>query len=73
MNGPKEFDPMGWILAAIGTLGISWLGWTSRTINQHSIKIAVLETEQENITNSLNRIEGHLGTRPLNDFNTPKE
>lgn len=48
----------------MGTITLAWVGTTSKTVNTHAVKIAVLEKGQANIEKSLDRLEEHFGTKP---------
>lgn len=64
INNAPFSDPMAWLLGLLGTVTLGWVGTTSKKVSDHSIKIAVLETNYTNIKESLDRIEDHIGSRP---------
>lgn len=57
-------DPLAWVVGLLGTISLAWVGATSRKVNKHEVEIAVLREGQNNIKESLNRLEDYFGTKP---------
>ena len=53
--------------ALLGILATATLGWTtsiSKKTQEHSVKIAILNTDIKYIKEGIDRIEAHFGTHP---------
>lgn len=63
-NSPLTPTLWSALLGILTTASLGWIGGTSKKVSEHSVKIAVLETDVKYIKEGMERIEDHFGTRP---------
>jgi len=63
MDRMPSIDPLAWVLGIAGTVFAGWMALTSKGQTEHAERITALETGQQFIRESLDRIEDKLDTR----------
>lgn len=70
MSQTPTWGPFEWLLGLLGTITLGWVGATSKKVNEHETKIAVLCTEievfksgQREMLGALGRIEERLDSK----------
>lgn len=64
MEKPLDTPFLAWLVGLVGTATLGWIGWTSRSVQKHEVKIAELNKDVLYIREGIDDIKAHLGIRP---------